>query len=327
VIRTAATADAIDVREHGAIGDGATDDTAAIQAAVDAAPTGGTVVVPHGRYRLSRAIRLDDHIRLIGAGAMPTWGSIGRDFNTINLPTEAPWLAGSVLVQTAPDEDVLQLGGAGRTQHLEGLGLLFEGDHAFRSTGHGVAATPDRHEGGFDNGLSGSIWSDVVVLGHDGDHYAFDIVNGIYNDFRMLCGFGGGTMRLVNDSSVDGHYGNTNVASLYGQVFVGGSADGLRLQGDTDRLNLLSFIRPQVTVNDMSESFPGIPPATTAQQMLRSVGDVANVSMLQFDFETGIGCGVTAPTWDCWMDPAGFAPMWSRPDWEAACAADAASRR
>lgn len=44
---------ALDVKTFGARGDGVTDDTAAIQRAVDAAPAGGTVHVPDGVYRVS----------------------------------------------------------------------------------------------------------------------------------------------------------------------------------------------------------------------------------------------------------------------------------
>src|SRR5205814_1720338 len=46
---------AIDVRTHGARGDGTTDDTAALQSAVDAASAGSTVYVPDGTYRVHTA--------------------------------------------------------------------------------------------------------------------------------------------------------------------------------------------------------------------------------------------------------------------------------
>lgn len=63
----AAAANQIDVRSKGARGDGKTDDTAAIQAAIDAiATTGGTVRVPAGNYMIdaARAISLRSNIRL-----------------------------------------------------------------------------------------------------------------------------------------------------------------------------------------------------------------------------------------------------------------------
>ena len=63
----AAAANQIDVRSKGARGDGKTDDTAAIQAAIDAiAATGGTVRVPAGNYMIDagRAISLRSNVRL-----------------------------------------------------------------------------------------------------------------------------------------------------------------------------------------------------------------------------------------------------------------------
>lgn len=55
----------VSVREHGAVGDGTADDTAAIQGAIDAAAAagGGRVVLPSGRY-LSRPLALRSRIDL-----------------------------------------------------------------------------------------------------------------------------------------------------------------------------------------------------------------------------------------------------------------------
>ena len=46
----------VNVQDHGATGDGTTDDTTSIQAAITAAGVGGTVVFPPGDYRISAAI-------------------------------------------------------------------------------------------------------------------------------------------------------------------------------------------------------------------------------------------------------------------------------
>jgi hypothetical protein len=61
----------INVKTHGAVGDGSTNDTAAIQAAVAAVPvTGGTVYFPAGTYVVSSTITVDkDNTTLMGAGA------------------------------------------------------------------------------------------------------------------------------------------------------------------------------------------------------------------------------------------------------------------
>ena len=53
----------------GARGDNATDDTAAIQAAIDSQPRGGVVFFPIGTHRISSAIRFHGGLRLISDGA------------------------------------------------------------------------------------------------------------------------------------------------------------------------------------------------------------------------------------------------------------------
>lgn len=61
--------EAVNVRWFGAVGDGATDDTAAIQAALDAAPAGSGVMFPPGDYAISSAIVLPtSYVHLYGVG-------------------------------------------------------------------------------------------------------------------------------------------------------------------------------------------------------------------------------------------------------------------
>ncbi|MCX4705072.1 right-handed parallel beta-helix repeat-containing protein [Streptomyces sp. NBC_01352] len=55
-----------DVRAYGATGDGTTDDTAAIQAALDACEPGNTVYLPAGQYRTSEPIRIPPSVTLQG---------------------------------------------------------------------------------------------------------------------------------------------------------------------------------------------------------------------------------------------------------------------
>lgn len=60
----------IDAREHGAVGDGKSDDTEALQDAIRRAAEAGAsgVFLPAGVYRVSDAVRLPSNFRLAGAG-------------------------------------------------------------------------------------------------------------------------------------------------------------------------------------------------------------------------------------------------------------------
>jgi hypothetical protein len=86
-----AVSDSVNVRWFGARGDGVTEDSAAIQAALDAvvAAGGGRVVVPTGVYALTNKLILDNNLTLEGVGASTVircwtakpYGAIGtRDF-------------------------------------------------------------------------------------------------------------------------------------------------------------------------------------------------------------------------------------------------------
>lgn len=68
-----------DVRAYGAVGNGSTDDSAAFQAAIDAA--GGKVYIPPATYNLASSLLLDDGgVTIVGAGA----GSVLRFTNAGN---------------------------------------------------------------------------------------------------------------------------------------------------------------------------------------------------------------------------------------------------
>ncbi|AXH50203.1 hydrolase [Microbacterium phage Musetta] len=65
--------DGYDVRLYGAVGDSATDDTAAIQAAVNAAGSNGIVKVPGRRiYKLTSSVFVNNSVEVVGAGPKST---------------------------------------------------------------------------------------------------------------------------------------------------------------------------------------------------------------------------------------------------------------
>ena len=59
-------ADVVNVKDFGAVGDGVTDDTAAIQAALNAATDGGTVYAPAGKYYCATSITIPRHVTFKG---------------------------------------------------------------------------------------------------------------------------------------------------------------------------------------------------------------------------------------------------------------------
>jgi hypothetical protein len=61
--------DWISLRDFGAVGDGVADDTAAVQAALDAASGGKLLIVPQGKFRVHKPLRARGLVNLFGFGA------------------------------------------------------------------------------------------------------------------------------------------------------------------------------------------------------------------------------------------------------------------
>jgi polygalacturonase len=115
---------AINVFDYGATGDGVTNDTAAIQAAIEAAPSGGVIYFPPGTYRIARTTGTNDrwglkvvasNLTLLGNGATL------RRFNT-DISTYA--LAYPILFVGTPDNN-----SAAATENISIEGLTFEGEN------------------------------------------------------------------------------------------------------------------------------------------------------------------------------------------------------
>jgi hypothetical protein len=67
---------------YGATGDGSTDDTAAIQAAENAADdNGGTLYFPPGTYNITAALAIDGNVNMVGAGTDATYLSLNSAAN------------------------------------------------------------------------------------------------------------------------------------------------------------------------------------------------------------------------------------------------------
>lgn len=78
----------INVMDYGATGNGSTDDTAAVQAAINAAGTGNTVYFPHGNYCINGGITLNNgNVQLTGGSSTYGTGSNLRSCNNADVTT------------------------------------------------------------------------------------------------------------------------------------------------------------------------------------------------------------------------------------------------
>ncbi len=124
------TGTVFNVKHYGATGDFGTDDTAAIQAAIDAVPVGGGVVYfPHGWYRLTGSLVLKNNVVLRGRG-----------YSAANTPALA--------------SPILHTNGAGA------FPLLTSGTDVHSVTIEGLGLT----------GNAGSLASQAIVTGASGCH-------------------------------------------------------------------------------------------------------------------------------------------------------------
>jgi len=228
-----------------------TDDTTAIQAAVTAAQAvNGTVYIPHGTYQVTSAITVAKGVHIEGDGVYPYYGSrTGNPFNSV-MPTQAPYMTGSVLLVTKPNTDGLYLTVVGESVHLAGIGIRFDDTFAFLQTGHGIHGLPPLDGLGEqpDLGVFGGNWNNLAVWGHDGNHYAFELINTQYMTVASLQAWGGGGMELYAHANWV-NPGNNVFVHPYFYSFVGGSAHGYYLHltttGVTDGQVLNYFARPQ----------------------------------------------------------------------------------
>ena len=278
---------------------GANSSQSVVDAAHAQAVAGDVIRIPNSVIALERAWVLDKDVTLDGTSSSDVWPTRSQGFDR---PTQAPYMRGAVLLQTTPGENGITITGPSRSVNIRNLGIRFL--TRFVNTGHGIEHVPPVYLTGLDHGLVGSKWDNVRVYGHDGDHYAFALTNLLLNTFRHLRSYGGGAFQMLNYSDT-GHYGNTTIDHLYGNLVCGGTAHGIHLDSVQELLNLITFTRPQV--NAVQGEAPATAPAPP--QKFLEVG--ANVSRISWigppDFEGATsGMDTNFGNSTRWIDPTGI---------------------
>ena len=158
------------VKDYGALGDGTTDDTVAIQDTIDAAVLDrGTVYMPTGIYQISDTLVIDDIIRMVGEGHKQTFLRPTSGMTGWVIEIQDCWRKGNAF--EGPDSDTIALDVAG--SHTEG-GVVLEkfqivGNRTATGTQNGIR-TVDR----CDHMLFRDVWCQYLTgmgfeFGHSGD--------------------------------------------------------------------------------------------------------------------------------------------------------------
>tara|TARA_R110000868_G_scaffold103112_2_gene284064 strand:- start:15593 stop:17443 length:1851 start_codon:yes stop_codon:yes gene_type:complete len=121
------------VKDFGATGDGSTNDTAAIQLAIDnLASSGGVLYFPPGTYKIARTVGTNDHWGLKVTGSNLTIIGEGASLARYNSDISTYALAYPLLFIGTPDSNV-----ASATQNVKVTGITFVGNDVRHSVGGG----------------------------------------------------------------------------------------------------------------------------------------------------------------------------------------------
>jgi hypothetical protein len=294
-----------------------TDDTTAWGVCFAAAPVGATIRYS-GFSLTTAALALTKSVTLESAGFSELWGTRAQSGYT-NLPGVFPFFSGSGIVPCTAGQNGINLVGTGIQFNPKDLLIRFADGIAFLNAGHGIYGVSTAMDGsGHENGPTDCHSDNVVVWGHDGNHYALYSVNQNLAIWGHLRGWGGGGLHIECDSFTSS-FGNSVYSDLYFGVFCGGSAHGIHLKSRTavfpGAQSLLTFIRPQVNILTFPASITavGSTSPTAAQYRWLEEGNSPDITVISPDLETPdainspivFGTGTTVIT-PYWSSPPGF---------------------
>ncbi|MHC3450753.1 right-handed parallel beta-helix repeat-containing protein [Streptomyces prasinus] len=205
--------DWIVVRTHGAKGDGTTDDTIAIQNAINACQPGGIVYFPRGVYRTSATLDWKNGVTLMGSHAnlMTGPGMTGAEYPCYIQPT-APFTGGSV-IQIIGEDDGQHPAISGEQRMVN---LMLDGSQLTGNSIDGVFAKGNVQNVVLENVCVRQMPNNGMVTGDVGGVYPYSwrlrhvMVDNCHANGIL---FGGNTDLTLDDVQVIGCWGQGIVLS------------------------------------------------------------------------------------------------------------------
>lgn len=170
------------VLDYGAKGDGSTDDTAAIQSAINAAQAiGGIVFFPPGSYKISSALNVSARIKMLGAGYQGD-GGLGYQYKGV---TQSSGFVGSVIVCGSSNHGIVATTNDSIT--IEGIQITYPSQPTSGTTGIILQATQ-----GAGNSNTGSILRDVMITGHSVGIQLINCLDFVIDNCNLIWGWKSG---------------------------------------------------------------------------------------------------------------------------------------
>lgn len=224
--------------DFGAVGDGSNDDTAEIQAAIDALTSGGgSVILPHGTYRITASLKMRPSVRLVGTRAATIKQGNGAnvtpliDFNThtaINAGLIGLTLDGnranntnSNLTYMVASTQVGTLVSGCAINNVPGLGLLLQGagarveDNDFSAVFSIAVAL---------QGVNPATRMNAIVANNSFTNNGYFCIGGVWSDYNTVSGNAIIAPAVVSHVTTSGTavtwVSGTNFAALLGGMFM-----------------------------------------------------------------------------------------------------------
>jgi hypothetical protein len=126
--------ESVSVKDFGAIGDDTTDDTVAIQAAVNACSIGGSVYFPAGKYKITSAITINKPIMIFGVGPGSFINNLGSYIRQATTSANAFTLVATLANYSFSQYGIVDV-------HFKDIAIVGNSSSSFSARGIGVDTT------------------------------------------------------------------------------------------------------------------------------------------------------------------------------------------